>query len=902
MSLKPGTGLGPYEVISAIGAGGMGEVYKALDTRLRREVALKVLPETFAQDPDRLARFTREAQVLASLNHPHIAQIYGLEEAPASEAGRPAVHALAMELVAGKTLDQILGTAPLHSLDVDRGIAIARQIAEALAAAHDKGIVHRDLKPSNLIVDDAGIVKVLDFGLAKADDAAAVDSDARTLTHSPTVLGHTERGVVLGTAAYMSPEQARGLPVDKRADVWAFGCVLYEMLAGCRAFGGETVSDTLAAIMRDRPDESRLSPATPPMVRWLIARCLEKDVKQRLQDLGDARLLLDEATLAVGAATPMTRSASPSRRSSRAGWWVAAISAIGLVATGVVALSHWREKSPPERSAQFSILPPEGMELGRAVQLAASPDGRYLVFSMSSGGVASLWLRPIQSLTLRPLTGTDGATLPFWSPDSRSVGFFSSGKLRTIRIEGGPPSEVCAVGNGRGATWNKDNVIVFSPAADAPLLRVDAAGGTPTPVTALDPPRENSHRMPSFLPDGRHFLFLAGGQAPSGGIAWHVKVGSLDSKNTSRVVESALGGSPVFSAGHLLFGRNRTLMALRFDPDTQQPSAAPFAASEQPVVSSSSSSAAFAASPDGLLAFVAASDPVLRLAWLDRSGKTIRTVGDSGAYAGMVLSPDESRAAVILETGPLRNREIWTVDLMSGARTKLTVDPGGEASPVWSPSGDVLYFSSARNGASNLFRKASDNSGTERLLQPSDRSQYPSDVTPDGQTLIFTQATASGTDVWALPLAGDMKPRPILQGPSAKSGGALSPDGRWLAYQSNETGRDEVYVLPFPRGGKAEPISKNGGIEPVWRGDGRELFFIASTATANSLMAAAIDDGGRLVGAPRTLFPLAPRLVAGYSHSYAASRDGTRFLTTIAEGPPVRDPLTVITNWLAVVR
>ena len=521
MTLAIGSRVGPYEVLAPLGAGGMGEVYKARDTRLRREVALKVLPEAFARDHDRLARFTREAQVLASLNHPHIAQIYGLEEAPGRGAGQPPVHALAMELVAGNTLAAFLAAQPHGAATVDQAIAIARQIAEALAAAHEKGIVHRDLKPGNLMIASDGNVKVLDFGLAKAVDLAPASTGAPSHGESPTTMPQhtTDAGVVLGTAAYMSPEQARGLPVDKRVDVWAFGCVVYEMLTARRAFWGETVTDTLAAIMRDRPDWTRLPPETPPLVFWLLERCLDKDPRQRLQDLGDVRLMLADGSRLTSGSTPVavTR-ANRSPWIARSGWIAAAFLAAALIGSRWPAAAS-KDQPSSDRTAQFTIEPPEGTQFPRPTQLSVSPDGKSVVFSLGAGTTTALWLRPVGSLVARPLTGTEGASLPFWSPDSQAIGFFASGKLLTIPVAGGPPSLVCTVALGRGATWNRDNVIVFAGAADAPLQRVDAKGGTPTPVTTLVPPRENSHRMPSFLPDGRHFVYLAGGQAPTGGIA-----------------------------------------------------------------------------------------------------------------------------------------------------------------------------------------------------------------------------------------------------------------------------------------------------------------------------------------------------------------------------------------------
>jgi Tol biopolymer transport system component len=905
----------------------MGDVYKARDIRLRRDVALKVLPELFAADADRLARFTREAQTLASLNHPHIAQIYGLEEAPAPRQGQPPIQALAMELVVGNTLEQVInartneaeqvedpseararsqkrgGGAP-RGLEIDDALAIARQVAEALVTAHDKGVVHRDLKPGNLIITADGTVKVLDFGLAKTRDAAdEAESSARRDADSPTELKGptTDAGVVLGTAAYMSPEQARGEPVDKRTDIWAFGCVLYEMLAGRRTFVGRTVTDTLAAIMRDQPDWSRLPPETPLIVRWLVERCLEKDVKRRLHDLGDARLMLDDGRLLSGGATVASPAAAKPRRASRAALVAgASVLLAALGTTGTVAVRHWREVPARERSARFAIVPPEGMQLGDPIQVALSSDGESLVFSIGSGEAASLWVRPVRSLNARPLTGTAGAILPFWSPDSKAIGFFASGKLKLLRIDSGQVSTVCDAATGRGGTWGRDDVIVFTPAADAPLMRVNAAGGMPVALTKLDPPRENSHRSPSFLPDGRHFLFLSGGQAAAGGVRWQVKAGSLhDSTVTTVVTDTDIGSSPAYSAGHVLFARNRALMALPFDPDTRQASGTAFAVGDEALGTLGSTAPAFGVSQDGVMAFMPAPSLDSRLAWTDRSGKLIRTIGDVGILRSVSLAPDERRAAVTIEVGTPPSRDIWIVDLQTGRRDRLTVDPSGDDLPVWSPDGAVVYYSSSRTGAANLFRKPLDTSPEERL-QPSDRSQRPSDISRDGRVLVYTLATTTGVDIWALPLSGDGRPWPVVEGPSAKWSAALSPDGRLLAYESNESGRPEIYVRPFPTADRAVPVTTNGGSEPRWRGDGKELFFIAN----RMLTSVAISGSDPIMAAaPQPLFPLVSLFPGGgILQSYAVAKSGQRFLTMRAEGANVPRPLTVVTNWLAATR
>ncbi|HXW07388.1 MAG TPA: protein kinase [Vicinamibacterales bacterium] len=909
MTLAPGVRLGAYEILAPIGAGGMGEVYKARDTRLRREVALKVLPDALALDRDRLARFTREAQTLASLNHPNIAQIFGLEDASAATPGRPAVHALAMELVAGSTLEHLLASGS-HRLDTGRAVAIARQIADALAAAHEKAIIHRDLKPGNVMVTADGTVKVLDFGLAKAlapEGAGEAEGGLNTpapFAESPTLTSPamTAHGVLLGTAAYMSPEQACGRPVDARTDVWAFGCVLYEMLAGRRAFAAPTVTDTLASVLRDEPDWTRLPAGLPPAIRWIIERCLQKDVRRRLQHLGDVRLMLDDERFAMDLTAQAAAARQAGRRvASRTGWVAAGLATLALAGTGSVAWRHWQEAPYASKPVHFTVHPPEGMTFSQQLQLAVSPDGTQIAFTAAIGAVSTLWVRPTQSLTARSLAGTEGATLPFWSPDSRSIGFFSGGKLQIVGIDGGLPRLVCTVATGRGGTWNGDGVIVFAHGPDSPLLRVDAAGGTPTPVTQLDPPRENSHRMPSFLPDGRRFVFLAGGQAPAGGIGWQIKLGSLDSPGTTKIVDAAIGSSPVVSAGHLLFSRDESLMALAFDANRGIATGAPFAVANQPFSTSYASRASFSASSDGLLAFMAPADASRRLVWIDRAGGQTLVPGEAAVYLGVSLSPDERRAAASIEVSRPTTRDIWAIDLADGRRSRLTVDPTDDNNPLWSPDGAVVHYSSSRNGAANLFRRSADGKGPEELLQPSDRSQVATDLSTDGRLLIYTQATETGSDIWALPLTGDRKPVPLLQGPSVKTNGTLSPDRRWLAYQSNESGRDEVYVQAYPGAGRSERVSPNGGSSPRWRADGKELFYIE----AGSLMAVPVDaSGAPAAAAARALFPMPVLQATGAQQLsiYDVSRDGQRFLTMVADSVPDTRPFIVMTDWRSAIR
>ena len=883
MSLTPGARIGPYEIVAAVGAGGMGEVYRARDTKLGREVAIKVLPAALTRDPDRLVRFAREAQVLASLNHPNIGSIYHVEETAEGPA-------LVMELVEGDTLADRIKRGPIP---IDEALPITAQVAEALEAAHEQGIIHRDVKPANIKVTPSGQVKVLDFGLAKlAEPVAGVPQPGSALSLSPTLTSPalaTGVGVLLGTAAYMSPEQARGKPVDKRADIWAFGCVVYEMLAGSRAFAGIDATETIAAIIRSEPEWSRLPGDTPRDIRRLLRRCLNKDPTHRLADMRDARLDIEEAR-ATG--PEVTRPRRLGRE--RAAWLAACL----LTAIATWAGTTWRasrSSAAPSPPMRVEITTPPTNDL---VSLALSPDGEKLAFVASSDHRPRLWLRSLVTGDATPLSGTDGATFPFWSPDSRSIGFFANGNMYRIDVDGGSLRVLTIAPVGAGGSWGRDGEILFTMVPDAPLSRVRASGGKSDflagPQPGRTPTRAPGQRFPQFLPDGRHFLYYVAETSMRG-----VYLGALDSPERQRLFDADAAAVFVPPA-RVLFVRAGKLYAQRLDPARLQVEGNAVALADG-ISIDSVGAAAISGSSTGAIAYrVGAANRQRQFTWFNRSGAEVGVAGEPDAASPLnpALSPDGRQLALNRSTEG--NMDIWLYDLGRRVFSRFTSDPRPDIYAVWSPDGSrIAYATTGRTGAGfNLFQKPIAGATEPVSMFEAPDNMLPEDWSRDGRFVSYLVLDSSGQwDIGALPAAGNGKPFLITKTPANEMSSQFSPDGRWIAYESDESGRNEIYVQSFPKPDAKTIVSTGGGLQPRWRPDGRELFYVAPDG---KLMAVAIDvaDGKTLKpGAPTALFVtrISSTRTAGSRHEYVISNDGQRFLmNTFVEQKDV--PITLVLN------
>ena len=874
MALTPGDRLGVYEVLAAVGEGGMGQVWRAHDAKLNRDVALKVLPDSFAHDADRLARFTREAQTLAALNHPNIAHIHGLEESGG-------VRALVMELVEGEDLSQRIARG---AIPLDEALPIARQIAEALEAAHEQGIIHRDLKPANIKVRADGTVKVLDFGLAKALDP--VKASSAEAMNSPTLSLHaTQAGMILGSAAYMAPEQAKGRAVDRRADVWAFGAVLFEMLSGTRAFEGDDIADTLANVLKMEPAWERMPADVPARIRQVLRGCLQKDPKQRIHDVADVRLAL-EGAFETAAPQATTSGATAAPRGRRALIVALAAAMLGMGALAVPALRYLREAPPPEPPVmRFTIAPPDGVTLTGAPMI--SPDGTRVVFA----GGGALFVRPLDALTAERLPATEVATYPFWSPDSRKVGFFAGGKLKKIDIAGGPAVTICDAPAGRGGSWSRTGVILFANTTSG-LQQVPAAGGTPVPATILDPAtRATSHRWPQFLPDGEHFLYLNVVAAGSSGIF----VTSLGSKTSSLLV-STDDRAEYALPDALLFVRGTTLMRQPFDTVGLRLTGDPAPVAED-IGRLGSNVAAFSVSDTGVLVYSTGQSALnRRLVWVDRRGGVTPLALAPAAYDSPALSPDGQHIVLIVRDAT--GAHLWVYDIARGTLGKRTFEGTNDSWPIWTHDGTFLTFQS---GGNSLKRVRADGSGSAEPLVTD--AQLPgvkiaTSWSGDGRFL----AIQSSANIVVRDTEGVF--HPTLTTSALEREGRFAPDGHWLAYRSDETGRDEVYVQSYPPWNGKWQISTDGGAQAMWAPNGRELFY----KNGNRMMAVAVELGAAFkASTPRVLFEMPlPESTPGDPSRYGVTPDAQRFLVlttaTGEKGAASTPPITVVLNWAQALK
>jgi Tol biopolymer transport system component len=889
MPLDPGTNLGPYEILSLLGVGGMGEVYRARDTRLQRDVAVKVSAQEFNE------RFEREAKVVASLNHPNICALYDVGP-----------NYIVMELVEGD--------APKGPMPLDEALGICRQIADALEAAHDKGVVHRDLKPANIKVTPNGTVKVLDFGLARINPLTPASGSSPE--ESPTISMHaTQAGMILGTAGYMAPEQAKGKTADKRADIWAFGVILHELLTGKRLFMGETVTDTLAAVVLTQPKLEDV----PIQVRRMLKRCLEKDPQKRLRDIGDAMALLEEPP--PPSAAPVIAASAPARLGMLA--W--ALAAMGLLAAAALAFIHFRETPPVTETVRFKAALPENGNFTITGISALSPDGRRLAFSATGAdGIPRVWVRSMDSLVPQPLPGSETAPVLvalFWSPDGRYLAFQGEGKLKKIDLAGGPALALCdAPSQIGGASWGRDGVILFSLAGR--LMRVSASGGTASPVTA-SLPRGDGAAYPWFLPDGRHFLYYR--WSPKSEIAG-LYAGSVDAKpeeqSTQRLMP--LEHQPMYvpsadsNSGYVVFLQQNTLLAQPFNAGKLQLAGEPLPIAEQ--IGSIGDFGFYSVSESGALAYRTGSTSGLnlQLSWFDRAGKATLTAAEPSRSATVKVSPDGKRAALV-RTDPQNNTDIWIVDLSTGASNRLTFDPALDSNPLWSPDGSQIIWESMRGGSWGIYRKASNGSGNDELLykSPAVATFALTDWTRDGRFVLFQASTPPAkTDVFALPVgpgtSADRQPIPVIQTPAAELGGYVSPDGRWIAYMSDESGKEELYVQAFSPGAKpgAGPVSgkwmvSKGSLGMArWRSDGKELAFISADGAIVSVDVTAAP--AFQANQPKLLFQLPSNVLALAGSTPGARMDATRdlqrFLVTVPAQSNSRQEFTMVLNWQAALK
>jgi Tol biopolymer transport system component len=856
----------------------MGEVYKAKDTRLDRIVAVKVLPSHLSDRPELRQRFELEARAISSLSHAHICALYDVGH-------QDGVDFLVMEYLEGETLAERLTKGPLPAEQILRcGI----EIADALEKSHRQGIVHRDLKPGNVMLTRAG-VKLLDFGLAKtAGGAPAPAAGALSSVATEAVGGQalTAEGTLLGTFQYMAPEQLEGKEADARTDLFAFGAVLYEMATGRAAFQGKSHAGLISAIMSGEPEPISVSqPLTPPALERVVRTCLAKDPDDRWQTAHDVSLQLRwiaEGGSQVGVPAPVAH-----RRRSRERLAWALAGAAGLVALSLVALATLRRPAPPV-VMRFNAAAARGMASLDSPRI--SPDGRFIaVDATDSTGVSTIWLRPVGSLEFQSIPGTEGANRPFWSPDSRFIAFTAQGKLKKIAVTGGPATIICDAPTGSDGTWSTSGVILFDGGQTDPIKRVPATGGVPVAEVTGD---SGAVGWPHFLPDGKHFLYMAGATGPG-----EIVVGSLGSKKRQPlgIHGSRMEYSP---AGYLLFVRDRTLLAQPFDAGSLKLRGEPIPVAEPVGTAQGGALGHFSVSRNGVLIYTLGGSASNKLVWLDRSGKVLGQVGQPGDILTVALSPDGGRVAARVADPQTGNRDIWLLELTRGTATRFTFNPASEALPIWTPDGSRVVFGSDRSGAFDLYQKPSNGAADEETLLVSKEAKWPGDFSQDGKYLAYFSFNAQNNfDVYILPLSGDRKPIPFVHSSFNETLPRFSPDGQWLAYVSDASGRNEIYVQPFPGPGGKWQVSTAGGNEPIWRGDGKELFYLAPDSR---LMSVEVKAGSAFeAGVPAPLFPMTAT-PDGWTR-YTASADGKRFLVVEPERSQTLTPTTVVLNWNAEV-
>jgi len=889
--MQPGKKLAHYEITGLLGKGGMGEVYRARDTKLGRDVAIKVLPTEMSKDPERLARFDREARTLATLQHANVASIYGFETAGDTRF-------LVMELAEGEDLSERLKQGALPAEDV---VTLAVQLAKGLSAAHAVGIIHRDLKPANIKISSEGKLKILDFGLARANGADEMSDSA--LEHSPTLTAMTQPGVILGTAAYMSPEQARGKNVDHRADIWAFGIVLFGMLTGRPVFEGETASDTLAGVLRADVPWEELPKDTTPTLRRLLERCLDRDPTRRLQAISEARIALEdlEAGRSDESASRSTARGGLRFRGERLAWIVAVVALVAT--TAIMTVRH--ESMPNQPLVQSTLLPPDGWDFAPASPFAVSHDGSHVAFEAVArpenetvaSGSNSIWLRDLGHPEARQLANTNGNAYPFWSPDGQWLGFFANGKLSKIQARGGPVIPLCEATDGRGGTWSSAGTIIFQKSWSEGLMKVPASGGSPVPLTTLNEDHfEVSHRWPSFLPDGKHYLFyVVSTTNPNTSEYSGIYLGSLDESESRLLLKSESRG--LYAQGHLIYRAGSTLMARPFDPSGHRFTGDPApVSSDIPGGAISWGGAQFGVSETGVLLHMRGAEATSTLlSWRDRIGKVLGTVGDPAGYWELSLSNDGTRIAISI--GQVTG-DIWIIDLERQMRARFTFDPADDRTPLWSPDGNRVAYVSTQDTEGRIFVRPASGQSDAELLYTANHQIELSDWSNDGRVIFFNLINPSdgGSDIWTLDVETS-EATALLTGEWFENAN-LSPDGNWLAFTSDESGKLEVYVQSYPEASGRWMVSNESGLgaaaRPVWSHDGRELFYLRGA----SIVAVPVNlEDGFSFGELQTLFGDSVTTGSGY---YAVSGDGQRILTN--EIPPTdQDKIgaRLIQNWVS---